>query len=78
VSATAIRTLLGRHRLGPSPRRGGVSWPMSLRQQAASVLACDFFTVETMWLKTLYVLFFIELRSRRVDLGGCTAKPDAA
>ena len=78
VSATAIRTLLGRHGLGPAPRRGGVSWPAFLRQQAASILACDFFTVETMWLKTLYVLFFIELGTRRVHLGGCTANPDAA
>jgi putative transposase len=43
-----------------------------------SILACDFFTVETMWLKTLYVLFFIELGSRRVHLGNCTANPDAA
>jgi len=42
------------------------------------MLACDFFTVETIWLKTLYVLFFIELGSRRVHLGGCTANPDAA
>jgi hypothetical protein len=49
-----------------------------LRQQAASLLACDFFTVETMGLKTLYVLFFIELGSRRVHLGNCTATPDAA
>jgi putative transposase len=78
VSATAIRTLLGRHGLGPAPRRGGVSWPVFLRQQAASILACDFFTVETVWLKTLYILFFIELGSRRVHLGGCTASPDAA
>jgi transposase InsO family protein len=77
VSATAIRTLLGCHGLGPAPRRGGVSWPVFLRQQAASILACDFFTVETVWLKTLYVFFFIELGSRRVHLGGCTAKPDA-
>jgi putative transposase len=77
VSATAIRTLLGRHGLGPAPRRGGVSWPVFLRQQAASILACDFFTVETMWLNTLYVLFFIELESRRVHFGGCTANPDA-
>jgi hypothetical protein len=77
VSATAIRTLLGHHGLGPAPRRGGVSWPVFLRQQAASVLACDFFTVETVWLKTLYVLFFIELGSRRVHLGASTAKPDA-
>jgi putative transposase len=77
VSATTIRTLLRRHGLGPAPRRDGVSWRGFLRQQAASILACDFFTVETMWLKTLYVLFFIELGSRRVHLGGCTANPDA-
>jgi hypothetical protein len=49
-----------------------------LRQHATSILACDFFTVETVWLKTLYVLFFIELGSRRVHLGGCTVTPDAA
>jgi putative transposase len=78
VSATAIRTLLSRHGLGPAPRRGGVSWPVFLRQHATSILACDFFTVETVWLKTLYVLFFIELGNRRVHLGGCTVKPDAA
>jgi len=59
-------------------RRGGLSWRAFLRQQAASVIACDFFTVETVWLKTLYVLFFIELGSRQVHLGGCTANPDAA
>ena len=76
VSATTIRTLLGRHGLGPAPRRGGVSWRGFLRQQAASVLACDFFTLETVWLKTLYVLFFIELGTRRVHLGNCTANPD--
>src|SRR4029453_17076576 len=78
VSATAIRRLLGRHGLGPAPRQGGVSWRVFLRQQAASILACDFFTVETVWLKTLYVLFFIELNSRRVHVSGCTATPDAA
>ncbi len=76
VSATAIRTLLSRHGLGPAPRRGGVSWAVFLRQHATSILACDFFTVETVWLKMLYVLFFIELGSRRVHLGGCTANPD--
>jgi transposase InsO family protein len=77
VSATTIRTLLRRHGLGPTPRPGGLSWRAFLRQQAASVIACDFFTVETVGLKTLYVLFFIELRSRRVHVSGCTAKPDA-
>ncbi len=42
------------------------------------MLACDFFTVETAWLTTLYVLFFIELGSRRVHLAGCTKNPTAA
>ncbi len=77
VSPTTIRTLLRHHGLGPTPRQGGLSWRAFLRQQAASVIACDFFTVETVWLQTLYVLFFIELRSRRVHVSGCTAKPDA-
>ena len=68
VSATAIRTTPAppRARAGPAP--GEVSWSVFLRQHAASILACDFFTVETVWLKTLYVLFFIELRTRRVHL----------
>ncbi len=42
------------------------------------MLACDFFTVETLYLQTLYVLFFIELGSRRVHLAGCTTNPDKA
>jgi len=40
------------------------------------ILACDFFTVETIWLKTIYVLFFIELGTRRVHLAGYTTHPD--
>jgi putative transposase len=40
------------------------------------LLACDFFTVETLWLQTLYALFFIELGARRVYLAGVTAHPD--
>jgi putative transposase len=46
--------------------------------QAEGIVACDFFTVETIWLKTLYVLFFIHLSSRRVVLAGVTANPDSA
>jgi putative transposase len=46
-----------------------------LRRQAASVLACDFFTVETFSLRRFYVLFFIELESRRAHLAGCTTNP---
>jgi len=42
----------------------------------ASIIACDFFTVETLWLRRLYVLFFIEIDTRRVHLAGCSASPD--
>ena len=78
VSATSIRTLLRRAGLGPSPRRSGPSWSEFLRAQARGILACDFFTVETLFLKTLYVLFFIELGTRRVHVAGVSANPDSA
>ena len=78
VSATAIRTILRRHGLGPAPRRSGPSWSEFLRSQAHGILAFDFFTVETAWLRTLYVLFAIELGSRRVHVLGATATPDSA
>jgi hypothetical protein len=78
VGATTIRSLLRRSGLGPAPRRGGPSWSEFLRAQAQGMLACDFFTVETAWVRTLYVLFFVELGSRRVHLAGVSANPDCA
>ena len=53
-----------------------LSWRDFLRAHADTIIACDFFTVETLWLGRLYVLFFLELGSRRVHVAGCTANPD--
>ncbi len=78
VSATSIRGVLRRHRVPPAPRRAGLRWRRFLPAQAGSVLACDFFTVDSVWLKQLFVLFLIELASRRVFLAGCTGQPTAA
>jgi transposase InsO family protein len=78
VSAMAIRTVLRRHALGPAPRRSGPTWRQFLAQQASGILASDLFTVETVRLKTLYVLVFIELSTRRVHLSGVSAHPDSA
>jgi putative transposase len=78
VSATAIRTTLRRHGFDPAPRRTATTWRAFLRRQAAGIVACDFFTVDTVRLRRLYVLFFIELDTRRVYLAGVTAHPDSA
>jgi putative transposase len=78
ISATTVRTILLRHGLDPAPRRAGPTWTEFLRSQAAGILATDFFSVETIGLKTIYVLFFIELSTRRVHVAGVTAHPDSA
>jgi putative transposase len=78
ISATTVRTILLRRGLDPAPRRTGPTWTEFLRSQAAGILATDFFTVETIRRQTLYVLFFIELSTRRVHLAGVTAHPDSA
>jgi putative transposase len=76
VAPSTVRRLLARADLGPAPRRSGPSWREFLRAQAASIVACDFFCVETALLRRYYVLFFIELQTRRVQLAGVTANPD--
>jgi putative transposase len=64
VSSSSVRRLLLDAGLEPAPRRIGLSWQQFLRQQASSMVACDFFTVETISLRRYYVLFFIELESQ--------------
>jgi putative transposase len=78
LSPSTVRRVLASAGLDPAPQRRAVSWPAFLRRQAASVLACDFFTVETVALRRLYVLFFIELESRRVHFAGRTTTPSGA
>jgi putative transposase len=75
VGASSIKRLLAREGLGPAPRRGP-SWGEFLRSQAEGIWACDFFAVETAFLKTLYVLFFIEIGSRRLHVTTATANPN--
>ncbi len=76
LSASTIRRLLRKKRLPPAPRRGGMAWGDFIRAHAGTVLACDFFTVDTVLLRRIYVFFFIELSTRRVFLAGCTAHPN--
>ena len=67
VSATTIRTILRRHGLDPAPRRSTTTWRAFLRQQATGIVACDFFTVDTIWRRRLYVC-----SSSNWALGGST------
>src|SRR5207248_1693432 len=76
VSATTVAKILRQADMPPAGARVQLSWREFLRAHASSMIACDFFTVETLWLGRLYVLFFIELGSRRVRLAGCSANPD--
>jgi putative transposase len=66
VAATTIKKVLRAAGLDPAPRRDGPSWSEFLRAQADGIWACDFFTIETVFLRTLYVLFFVEVGSRRL------------
>jgi len=76
VSATSVRRVLLEAGLQPAPKRRRSSRRGFLRAQAASVLACDFLTVESAFLRRIYVLFFISVATRRIEYVACTANPD--
>jgi transposase InsO family protein len=76
IGVTTIRRILREAGIGPAPRRDGPTWSEFLRAQAEAILACDFFTVETVLLKTIYVLAFIEIGSRRLRFSLATSNPD--
>ncbi len=75
LAPSSVWTILRRNGIDPSPMRSGPTWSGFLFSQASSMLACDFFSVDTVLLKRLYVLFFIELGTRRVYVTGITAHP---
>jgi putative transposase len=78
LAASTISRIMKDHGLGPAPRRRGPTWREFLRAQASGVVATDFFHVDTVLFKRLYVLFFIELGRRRVWITGVSAHPNAA
>jgi transposase InsO family protein len=75
VAASTIARVLKSHGIKPAPRRTSTTWRQFLRQQAAGIVACDFFSVDTVSLRRLYVLFFIHHGTRRVFLAGITTNP---
>jgi len=77
VSATLVRNVLGRAGVPPAPERAASSWRSFLRQHGNTILACDLFTVDTVLLRRLYVLFFIELATRRIAWYAVSDRPDA-
>jgi putative transposase len=78
VSATLVRNVLARAGVPPAPERAASSWRSFLREHADTILACDLFTVDTVWLRRLYVLFFVSIGTRRVEYVVCTSKPDTS
>jgi putative transposase len=76
VFATSVRKVLLKAGVQPAPQQTQSSWRAVLRAQAASTLACDFLTVDTFFLRRIYVLFFISLATRRVEYIACSSNPD--
>lgn len=78
ISASSVRNILMRSGLPPAPQRDRQSWRRFLRAHGESILACDFFTVDTIWLRRIYVLAFLSVGSRQIEYVACTNKPNTA
>ena len=77
LAASTVWQILKDAGIDPAPTRSGQAWRAFLNAQAKTILAADFFHVDTVFLRRLYVLFFIEHGTRRVHLAGITAHPTA-
>jgi len=75
LAASSVWAILGRHGIEPTPRRSGPTWAEFLRAPATTTLACDFFSVDTVLLRRLYVLFCIEIDTPTIYLIAITAHP---
>jgi len=72
-----IRYILNRHGLVPAPvRAGSLGWRHLMNHYKNQILACDFLTVETRFLKTIYIFFFIEIGTRRILIAGISDHPN--
>jgi putative transposase len=78
VTASTVWKILHDAGVDPAPRRSGPTWRQFLTAQAHTILACDFFTVDTVLLKRIYLLFFIHATTRHVRLAGVTTHPTGA
>jgi transposase InsO family protein len=78
VSTTSVRNILSKARLPPAPVCDRQSWRRFLRAHSESILGCDFFTVDTIWMRRIYVLAFLSIGSRRIEYVACTSKPNTA
>src|SRR6266403_812899 len=80
ISDQTVGNVLQRHGLPPAPeRKRTTTWSAFIRTHLALLAGTDFFTAEVLTLRgfvTYYVLFFIHLESRRVDVAGITVHPD--
>jgi transposase InsO family protein len=75
IAASTVWSILQQAGIEPAPRRSSETWSEFLRAQASGIVACDFFTVDTVLFRRLYALVFIELATRQVYLAGVTANP---
>ena len=75
VAPATVWNILSQAGLEPAPRRMGPSWRELCRAQATTMLACDFFTVDTVLLRRIYVFFVLEIGTRRIHILGVTRHP---